>query len=207
MNAMFISDTCGQHNDVLLPRGDMIIHAGDLTKNGTVAEVRDFLQWFAHLNYKYKIFIAGTHDHLFEQEPGLSKRMVPANVTYLEESGVEIGGLKIWGSPYNRYRSGNAFSRTADEIAKHWDKIPEDSNMVINNTPAYGVLDENANGEHEGCKELLRKLVRIEPTYFVCGHRHSDHSYEYHYGIHFINASLTNDEFKIMHKPVFRWYP
>jgi len=40
-----------------------------LTKYGTAPEVHDFLQWFSHLNYKYKIFIAGTHDHLFEQEP------------------------------------------------------------------------------------------------------------------------------------------
>jgi len=29
MNTMFISDTHGQHDALLLPRGDMIIHAGD----------------------------------------------------------------------------------------------------------------------------------------------------------------------------------
>jgi len=67
MNAMFISDTQVQHEDVLLPRGNMIIHAGNITKNGTFSEVEAFLQWFAHLNYKYKIFIAGTHDHFFEE--------------------------------------------------------------------------------------------------------------------------------------------
>ncbi len=204
---MFISDTHGQHDALLLPRGDMIVHAGDVTKGGTAGEVRDFLQWFSHLNYKHKIFIAGAHDHLFEEDPGMVRRMMPSNVVYLEESGVEIGGLKIWGSPYNPHRSGNAFTRMKEEINGHWNKIPEDSNMVIMHTPAYGVLDENANGEHEGSKELLRRLVRVEPTYFVCGHRHGERSYEYHYGIHFINASLANTENEIIHKPVFQWYP
>lgn len=207
MNAMFISDTHGQHEDVELSRGNMIIHAGNITKNGTFSEVEAFLQWFAHLNYKYKIFIAGTHDHFFEDEPKLARRLIPAGVVYLEESGVEMGGLKIWGSPYNSDHDGNAFSLTEDKIIDHWEKIPNDSDMVIIHTPAYGVLDENANGEHEGSKDLLRKLVRVEPKYFICGHRQSTHGYEYRYGIHFINASVTNNEFKIAYKPVFQWYP
>jgi Icc-related predicted phosphoesterase len=207
MNAMFISDTHGQHEDVLLPHGNMIIHAGNITKNGTPAEAVNFLQWFARLKYNYKIFIAGTHDHFFENEPALAKRLIPAGVIYLEESGVEIGGLKIWGSPYNSFNHGSAFSRPEDKAIGHWEKIPDDSDMVIIHTPAYGVLDENANGEHEGSKDLLRKLIRVEPRYFVCGHRPSTRGYEYRYGIHFINASVTNDEFKIAHKPVFQWYP
>ena len=114
MNTTFICDTYGQHDALLLPRGDMIVHAGDLTKNGTAGEVRDFLQWFSHLHYKYKIFVAGTHDHLFEQEPELVRSMIPSNVTYLEDSGVEFGGLKIWGSPYNPHLSGNAFTRSQE---------------------------------------------------------------------------------------------
>ncbi len=207
MNAMFISDTHGQHDAVLLPRGNMIIHAGNITKNGTRSEVEDFLQWFVHLHYKFKIFIAGAHDHFFENEPRLARRLIPAGVIYLEESGVELGGLKIWGSPFNSANHGSAFSQTEDKITDHWEKIPDDSDMVIIHTPPYGILDKNATGEHEGSKALLRKLVRVEPRYFIYGHRHSTHGHEYRYGIHFINASVTNAEFEIAHKPVFQWYP
>jgi len=149
----------------------------------------------------------GKHDHLFEQEPGVARRLIPSNVNYLEESGIEIGSLKIWGSPFNPYNHGSAFGRTEKEISDHWDRIPEDSNIVVVHTPAYGVLDQNASGEHEGSKELLRKLVKVEPNYFVCGHAHRSHGHQYHEGIHFINAALSNDEFKIIHKPVFQWYP
>jgi len=207
MNVMFISDSCGQHDALMLPWGNMIIHAGNITRNGTRSEVVDFLQWFAHLNYQHKIFIAGTDDHFFEKEPKAVRRLIPAGVIYLEESGVEIGGLKIWGSPYNSYNHGSAFGKTEEKIVGHWEKIPDDSNMLVIHSPAYGVLDKNAKGEHEGSKDLLRKLVKVEPRYFICGHRQSTHGYEYRYGIHFINASVTNDEFKITHKPVFQWYP
>jgi len=93
-----------------------------------------------------------------------------------------MGGLKIWGSPYNSDHDGNAFRLTEDKIIDHWDKIPDDSDIVITHTPAYGVLDKNASGEHEGSKDLLRKLVRVEPKYFICGHRKSTHGHEYRYG-------------------------
>jgi Icc-related predicted phosphoesterase len=207
MNTMFISDTHGQHDAMLLPRGNMIIHAGNVTRNGTELEVRDFLQWFSHLNYNHKIFIAGSSDLFFEEEPERARDLIPSGVTYLEESGIEIEGFKIWGSPYNSYNHGGAFSRNKDEICVHWDKIPGNTDMVVIHTPAYGVLDENARGEHEGCKDLMRRLVRVEPKYFICGHQHGARGCEYHYGIHFINASITNDEFEIMHKPVFMWSP
>jgi Icc-related predicted phosphoesterase len=204
MNTMFISDTYGQHDSIILPRGEMIIHAGDVTKNGTEAEVRDFLQWFSHLDYKYKIFIAGTHDHFFEQEPERVKEMIPSGVIYLEESGVEIEGLNIWGSPMNAFNHGSAFSKSKDEIAEHWEKIPDNSDLVIIRTPAYGVLDENPQGEHLGCKDLLRRLVKVEPLYFVCGYPEGLHGSEYNHGIHFINASLMNEKFEIIYKPVFQ---
>lgn len=207
MNAMFISDTCGQHDSVLLPRGNMIIHAGNITKHGTKAEVMEFLQWFSALSYQHKIFIGGTQDHFLEQEPGAVRKLIPPGVTYLEDSGAEVGGLKVWGSPFNSYNHGSAFSRSEVALEEHWEKIPDDTDMVIGHAPAYGVLDENANGEHEGSKGLLRKLVRVEPKYFVCGHMHGAHGHEFRYGIHFINASIINDDYKVAHKPVFHWYP
>ena len=208
MNTMFLSNTHGHHETLLLPRGDMIIHAGDFTKNGTESEAREFLHWFSHLNYKYRIFIAGMRDAFFEQEPGLVRKLLPSNVIYLEESGVEAGGFKIWGSPFNTFNHGSAFSVSAgDEIREHWNKIPDEVDIVIGRMPAYGVHDEEGSGDHIGCKDLLRKLVRVEPNYFVCGNLHGVHRYEYRHDINFINASLLNPEYKIAYKPVFQRNP
>jgi Icc-related predicted phosphoesterase len=207
MNAIFISDTYGQHESILLPQGNIIIHAGNFTKTGTELEAKDFLQWFSQLPYEHKIFIAGTHDHFFERDPERARQAVPSNVIYLEDSGVVIGGFKIWGSPYNLYNHGSAFSCTEAEIGAHWDRIPFNVDMVISHSPAYGLLDINGSGEHEGCKVLLRRLVRVEPRYVVCGHAVDGHGHEYYDGIHFINAAMGNQEFQLSHKPVFQWYP
>ena len=45
-----------------LPKGDVLIHAGDLTKQGTYAELRKTLDWIENTNFEEKIVIAGT-DH------------------------------------------------------------------------------------------------------------------------------------------------
>lgn len=64
---VLISDTHSCHGSLApLPEGDILIHAGDITKHGTIKEVEDFVQWFSALPYMYKIFVAGNHDHSLE---------------------------------------------------------------------------------------------------------------------------------------------
>ena len=49
-----------------LPKGDVLIHAGDLTKQGTQAELRRALDWIERADFEAKIVIAGNkqnHDH------------------------------------------------------------------------------------------------------------------------------------------------
>ena len=44
MKIVFISDTHGQHHKLKnLPKGDMIIHGGDVSKMGRDHEVEDFI--------------------------------------------------------------------------------------------------------------------------------------------------------------------
>lgn len=42
-----------------LPKGDVLIHAGDLTKQGTLAELRRTLDWIEDADFEVKIVIAG----------------------------------------------------------------------------------------------------------------------------------------------------
>jgi hypothetical protein len=55
-----------------------------------------FLNWFCDLDYPHKIFVAGNHDDCLygEQIEGL-----PNDCHYLCHSGVEIEGVKFWGTP------------------------------------------------------------------------------------------------------------
>lgn len=57
-----ISDTHDQY-DFILPDGDILLHSGDFTQNGTEQEIERFLNWLKTLNqYRLKIVIVGNHE-------------------------------------------------------------------------------------------------------------------------------------------------
>ncbi|KAK2740952.1 hypothetical protein FQN57_005956 [Myotisia sp. PD_48] len=61
-----ISDT---HNTQLdLPPGDLLIHAGDLTENGSFDEIQTQLDWLASQSHQHKLVVAGNHDVLLDEE-------------------------------------------------------------------------------------------------------------------------------------------
>ena len=94
-----ISDTHSRHNQIsALPAGDILIHAGDATNKGTLAEVVAFNQWLGTLPYQHKIFVAGNHDFLFEKSPEIARTLM-TNAHYLLDEAVVIAGLKFYGSP------------------------------------------------------------------------------------------------------------
>ena len=91
-----ISDTHGQHAKVSVPDGDLLIHAGDFMAFGTKPkEIIQFNQWLGVLPHQHKIVIAGNHDVMFERHSAIARDLLN-NAIYLENSGTEIAGLKIW---------------------------------------------------------------------------------------------------------------
>ncbi|KAJ9637145.1 hypothetical protein H2201_008307 [Coniosporium apollinis] len=55
-----ISDT---HNQTpKLPKGDVLIHAGDLTNHGSITELRKVVAWLEKADFQAKIVVAGNHD-------------------------------------------------------------------------------------------------------------------------------------------------
>lgn len=61
-----ISDTRNTRPD--LPTGDVLIHAGDLTENGSFDEIQRELRWLSSQPHRYKVFVAGNHDVLLDQK-------------------------------------------------------------------------------------------------------------------------------------------
>ena len=62
LRIVLISDTHNKHEKLEMPEGDVLIHAGDFTNNGTEQEIKDFDSWLASLDYKHKIVVPGNHD-------------------------------------------------------------------------------------------------------------------------------------------------
>lgn len=60
-----VSDT--HNHQPVLPPGDILIHAGDLTESGSFDEVQAGLDWLSSQSHPHKILIAGNHDVLLDE--------------------------------------------------------------------------------------------------------------------------------------------
>jgi len=50
-----------------LPKGDVLIHAGDLTKQGTLAELNKAFDWIEEADFEVKIVVAGRGSFFLDQ--------------------------------------------------------------------------------------------------------------------------------------------
>lgn len=202
MKITVISDTHGQHAKLILPLGDMIIHCGDISPEGTIAEINGFLDWFYGIPYKYKVLIAGNHDWLFETSSHLAKSMIPEGIIYLEDNMVEIEGIKIYGTPVSPPFCEWAFNRGPSQIIRYWEKIPSGLDILITHCPPYGILDYvDYEGDGVGCKLLREELDRIRPRFHCFGHVHERYGTLKTDETTFINASVLNGEYVLTNKP------
>ena len=75
-NIFAFSDTHGDHRELQVPGNvDIVICAGDAVEDNLVGdEYDDFIEWYASLPCKWKIFVPGNHELSFElgQADGIS---------------------------------------------------------------------------------------------------------------------------------------
>lgn len=211
MKITCISDTHNQHLHIppdWLEGGDVLVHAGDVSGRGSLREVEEFLAWFNELPYTHKIMIAGNHDFWFEKMSTFAVNEMLAekypNITYLNDSGVEIDGVKFWGSPVQPWFYDWAFNRMGADICKHWDMIPLDTDVLITHGPMKGFLDMTVRGVSTGCPYLLEKSAEMTNLkLFVCGHIHEAYGkFEFPDGGVFVNASTLNFNYQVQNKPI-----
>ena len=203
MKFVAISDTHGKHLGLELPEADCLIHAGDVSSRGERAETIEFLEWFAQLDFKYKVFVAGNHDFFFENHAAEVEELMPEGIIYLNDSQVEIEGLVIHGSPIQPWFFNWAFNRErGPDIDKHWQLIPENTDILITHGPPYGVLDRTARGILAGCSDLMNKVKEVKPKVHIFGHIHEAYGELTNENTHFINASVLNLNYRLVNSPV-----
>lgn len=203
MKIVLLSDTHGYHSYLDIPEGDLLIHAGDFSMRGREGETREFIEWFAAQPHPNKVFISGNHDFLAEQDPALFRSLIPDNVHYLEDSGVEIEGIEIWGSPISPWFHNWAFNRNrGSDIRFHWAKIPVSADIVITHGPPFGILDLTEGGEEVGCYDLKERLAVVKPKLHVFGHIHEGYGQVQQEETLFVNASIVNLRYNPVNAPV-----
>merc|ERR1711976_387527 len=224
IRVVMISDTHDHHQYIdSIPDGDILIHSGDFTQNGTPGAVITFSTWFASLPHKHKVVIAGNHDVTLHEEfylkeghrwhgkslkdhkSALAAMRDNPGFVYLENSTVEILGLKIYGSPYSAFFHNWAFnSHRGPESAEIWSQIPDDTDIIVAHGPALGYGDRvispyfpGHQGTHCGCANLLHEIkYRIKPKLMISGHIHEDPGAWTDGVTTFVNASTCDLKYK-----------
>jgi predicted phosphohydrolase len=202
MRIVCLSDTHNRHDRIEVPEGDLLLHAGDATARGTEPEVEAFLDWLAAQPHRHKVLVAGNHDFLFEREPAKVRALV-RDAVYLEDEGVTIDGIRIWGSPWQPWFHDWAFNlhRGAPLRAK-WDRIPPGTDVLVTHGPPFGVLDRTDADEQVGCADLLDVIGRIRPRLHLFGHIHEGYGRETRDGTTFVNASICDRAYRPVNPPV-----
>lgn len=205
MKLTFISDTHAQHHKLDIGSGDVLVHCGDFTLGGSLYEITDFAEFIAEQDFTYKIVIAGNHDWCFEdrRKTKAEAYLREYGIIYLNDSGVELNGVKFWGSPVQPEFCHWAFNRQRGaEIRAHWDLIPDDTDVLITHGPAFGILDLCYDGFHAGCEDLLNVIQRIRPKVHACGHIHESYGVCERDGVVFVNACNLDERYQMQNLPI-----
>jgi Icc-related predicted phosphoesterase len=202
-----------------IPACDLLLIAGDICPQSDHSEEfqkiwldTDFRQWLEKIPAKRICGVAGNHDFIFQKQP----TWIPKNLRwiYLQDTSIEIDGMKIHGTPWQPWFADWAFNAPIENgeefLATQFAKIPSDTDILISHGAPRGYGDlAPANGpngsEHVGSISLLARIMKICPALVVYGHLHGGHGL---YSIPcakrkitLVNASVLDDDYHPAHKP------
>jgi Icc-related predicted phosphoesterase len=203
---------------------DVVVHAGDFTDKGTYGEVEAFVEWFSNLPIKHKVLIAGNHEitldsHRYNRAPAtflpdeadrhradetldlLLRAHLKGRLYYLENDSVVIEGVKFYGSPFsvtppfkNQVPWGFQYNETV--LAKVWEAIPADVDVLVTHTPPKGVMDSYKKLQR-GSASLLEVLPKLDLSLHVFGHVHAQRGAKVVDDVIYVNAACVNGKRKI----------
>ena len=161
MKVVCISDTHNKADEIILPKGDVLIHAGDFSLAGYPEEVAKFNDFLKQAPFEIKIVIAGNHDLTFDIEnyekqlyqqfhkklpiplDPVATKAILTDCIYLEDTSYHLKGYKVYGSPYTPTYHNWAFNLDrGKEIESKWAQIPDDTDILITHGPPHHILDK-----------------------------------------------------------------
>lgn len=186
MKIWHISDTHGYHEQLNIEDADMVVHSGDCCNDRDIKvnkqEWERFAEWFPNLPHKYKVLVFGNHDIFPFRNLKLMAEWSEKNKVYiLYNSFLTLeNGIKFFGSPFTpTYGNCCAFATARNKMVRHWDKIDEDTNIIVCHGPPKGILDLTIGKDHlfrqGGCSALAKKLNKLENVKAcLFGHFHDE---------------------------------
>jgi len=205
-----ISDIHGKFDKISLPHGDVLIISGDLTSRLSLEQpmqqIKKLNDWLGTLPHRYKVIVAGNHDHVLEEMKPEEIKSLFSNALYLHDDYINIHGLTVYGSPCSplglTINTAFQLPRKSPELRRLWSKIPSNVDVLVTHAPPKGFLDRN-----KGCEELLDVVMDRKPKYHIFGHVHDSHGVLtfFHPGLRstsFINSATLNKLYLPVNYPV-----
>lgn len=208
MKIVAVSDTHHKHYYIKYPKGDVLIHAGDFTYRGERIERMLIIDWLNHISKKYAqvVVIMGNHDinmsKSWYNEYCMVNKRIP-NLVWLQDDWAVIENLKIYGSPYTPRFGDWGFGEPEEALAKRFNHIPKNTDILITHGPPRGILDRNKHGQPCGSTALYDKIKRIPNLKIhLFGHIHEDGGKSVKEGnTTFYNLSVLDENYQIKNKP------
>ena len=216
-----LSDT--HHTDYRLeqlevPRGDVLIHAGDATFQGKIGETSRFIAWMDKQPHRLKYLCPGNHDYIWEHNPTWANYST-VNVlinqfgTFQHEAKVYsifamsfVKELPLW-----------AFNSDEREIGRFLQSVADSKpiiDILLTHMPPYGILDYYGEvhtnkdgtvlgrGEHLGSRALRVFVNQVKPKVHIFGHIHNAYGTQRVGDTLFVNAAILNDNYNVAHTPI-----
>jgi Icc-related predicted phosphoesterase len=172
MRIVALADTHLYTDDLVVPEGDILIHAGDLCRRGNFNELAKAATWFNALPHRHKIVVAGNHDWAFLDEPVEARALFEH---YLQDSEISIAGLRIYGAPWQPAYNDWAFNLPrGPALAAKWALIPSGLDVLVTHGPPEGIGDDIELVGRSGCADLLARVRVAAPRLHMFGHIHAD---------------------------------
>ncbi len=143
--------------------------------------VETFIPWCDKYPGVQFVVVAGNNDE-FALEPTNPLRHLPAgsNIHYLQDSIVELYGLRIWGSPWVKPKTYRVpplkpFEREAADMRKAFAPMPEGVDILVTHaTPEVPGSRIAGDPQKNMGSEVLREVIeKKRPKVCVCGHIHA----------------------------------
>lgn len=176
MRIIAMADTHLYHDELRVPPGDVLIHAGDLCRAGDLEELAEAAAWLRALPHPIKIVVAGNHDWAFVHHPAEARALL-GDIVYLEDTEATRMGARFYGSPWQPAYNDWAFNLPRGAaLAARWQGIQSGLDVLITHGPPAGIGDGTAEGRsyfgRAGCDDLRRRVAEVRPRLHLFGHIH-----------------------------------
>lgn len=199
LRVIIVSDTHLRHDTIgSLPIGDIFIHSGDifmtnrmLTTTRSIQILQEFNDWLSTIPCSHKVVICGNHDKVIEDIGMEQVSKILSNGIYLQNSFIEVDGIKIWGTPLSSGRSGNSAFQSRE--------FHQETMTIIENIIGNEIDILVTHGPNYHLAEKLQPQLL-----YVWGHAHGAHGLRHtkELSCPSVNASIMDTKYNPSQVPV-----